>query len=120
MKLSLDKKIAIPLLVISGGIMIYWLVGVFIWLVSWLEHLGAYNPHWWGLLGTFLYRNISILIVMYVILCLQSAGIAEFRYRKNFLKAFLFSMIMTPLGMLFFWGRHKLKFQQTVQGGNRA
>jgi len=36
---------------------------------------------------------------------LQMAGLVEFRFRKNFLKAFLLGIVMTPPGMLLAWGR---------------
>lgn len=105
MKISLDKKIAMSLLAVSGGILVYWLIRGLILLYGWLKGLGEYNAGWWISLGQFLYRNLSIVIVIYVIICLQVAGLMEFKFRRNFLKAFLLSLVLTPPGMLLLWGR---------------
>jgi hypothetical protein len=80
---QLDKRISKILFGISGAIVLYW-----------------------ASLGQFCVNNLSIIIVVYLIICLQVAGLAEFRFRKNFLKAFLLGIVITPPLMMICWGRH--------------
>lgn len=102
---QLDKRISKILFGISGAIIVYWLVMGVIWLYNWFVGLPAYDSGWWVSVGQFCLRNLSIIVVAYLIICLQTAGIVEFRFRKNFLKAFLLGIVLTPLGMMIAWGR---------------
>jgi len=102
---QLDKRISKILFTVSGAIVLYWLVKGLIWLYNWFVSLPAYSAGWWPALGHFCLNNLSIIIVLYLIICLQVAGLAEFRFRKNFLKAFLLGIVITPPGMLLAWGR---------------
>lgn len=88
-------------------IVIYWIITGLIKLYNWLSGLSSYNSGWWFSIGNFCLSNLSIIIVIYIIICLQAAGIAEFKYRKNFLKAFFLGLIMTPLVMIAAWGRKR-------------
>jgi hypothetical protein len=105
MKERLDKKISKFLFGISGVIILYWLIKGLIWLYHWFVGLPPYSAGWWASLGQFCGHNLSIIIVVYLIICLQVAGIAEFRLKRNFLKAFLLGIIITPPLMMVFWGR---------------
>lgn len=105
MSKQLDKRISKILFAVSGAIVLYWLVNGLIWLYDWFAGLLAYNTGLWGPLGQFCLNNLSIIVVVYLVICLQVAGVAEFRFRKNFLKAFLLGIVLTPPGMLIAWGR---------------
>ena len=102
---QLDKRISKILFAVSGAIVLYWLVKGIIWLCEWFAGLPAYSAGWWEPLGQFCLNNLSIIVVIYLVICLQVAGVAEFRFRKNFLKAFLLGIVITPPGMLIAWGR---------------
>ncbi|MBN2602064.1 MAG: hypothetical protein JXR87_08725 [Candidatus Marinimicrobia bacterium] len=102
---QLDKRISTILFAVSGAIVLYGLVKGLIWFYEWFINLPAYSAGWWGALGHFCLDNLSIIIVIYLVICLQVAGVAEFRFRKNFLKAFLLGIVLTPPGMIFIWGR---------------
>jgi len=102
---TLDKRISKILFFASGLIILYWVIKGLIWLYHWFIGLPPYNSGWWITLGQFCLNNLSIVIVIYLIICLQIAGIAEFRFKKNFLKAFLLGIIITPPLMMIVWGR---------------
>jgi len=105
MSKQLDKRISKILFAVSGAIVFYWLIKGLIWLYEWFAGLPAYSVGWWGPFGQFCLNNLSIIIVVYLVVCLQVAGLVEFRFRKNFLKAFLLGIVLTPPGMLIAWGR---------------
>ncbi|MCK4296015.1 MAG: hypothetical protein KAX28_05090 [Candidatus Marinimicrobia bacterium] len=88
-------------------IIIYWIIKGLIKLYNWLSGLPAYNSGWWLSIGNFCLNNLSIIIVIYVIICLQVAGVAEFKLKKNFLKAFFLGLIMSPPVMIAAWGRKR-------------
>jgi len=105
MKLFSDKHLSKALFLISGGIVVYWLIKGLVKLYHWFVDLPAYSNGWWLVIGRFCINNLSIIIVVYLVICLQVAGIAEFKYKKNFLKAFLLAIVMTPPLMMVIWGR---------------
>ncbi len=100
-----DQRIALIFLLPTIGIVIYWIVLGIKWLIGWLAELPPYDAGWWTALGSFLWRNISIVLVIYIIICLQVAGIAEFRYKRNFVKAFFLGICLTPPIMMAVYGR---------------
>jgi hypothetical protein len=102
---SIDKKVSRIVFLASGLIILYWVIKGLIWLYHWFIGLPAYSSGWWTSLGQFCLDNLSIIIVAYLIICLQVAGIAEFRFKQNFLKAFLLGIIITPPLMMVVWGR---------------
>lgn len=102
-----DKRIAMVFLLPTLGIVLYWLFLGLKWLMRWLADLPPYDAGWWVSLGHFLWRNISIVLVVYVVLCLQAAGIAEFRYKRNFMAAFFLGICLTPPVMMVVYGKRK-------------
>lgn len=88
-------------------IVVYWIIKGLIKLYNWLSELPAYNSGWWVSIGNFCLSNLSIIIMIYIIICLQVAGVAEFKFKKNFLKAFLLGLVITPPIMMAAWGREK-------------
>lgn len=103
MKTWTDKKIALALFLPSVMIVVYWIIKGLIKLYNWFVSLPDYSSAWWNSLGSFCINNLSIIIIVYLIICLQVAGIAEFRFKKNFIKAYLFGIIMTPPIMMIVW-----------------
>jgi|GEM_PF-798808 len=94
-----DKNIARLILAISGGIVIYWLFRLSVWLIHWLINSSLQTAGMWTNFGGFCLNNLSIILVVYVIICLQIAGVMEFRYRRNFTQAFFLGIILTPVFM---------------------
>jgi hypothetical protein len=103
---QIDKRIGGILLFIVAGIVLYWISTGLITLWDWLVSLGPYQASWWVSLGKFLWRNFGIVFIIYVIICLQVSGIVEFLFRKNFIKAFLLAIVLTPPVMMVVYG-HK-------------
>ena len=108
MKDRSDKLLACSVAAPALAIVLYWAYLGIQKLVEWIGSLGAYQPQWWSMIGKFCLNNLSILLVIYTIICLQVAGIAELRFRKNFLKAFLLAIAMTPPLMMTAWGCREL------------
>ena len=117
MKTRTDKRIALALFLPSVVIVVYWIVKGLIKLYNWFISLPDYSSAWWSSLGSFCINNLSIIIVVYLIICLQVAGIVEFRFKKNFLKAFLYGILMTPPVMLITWGRKQSIVETDLQNG---
>ena len=46
-------------------------------------------------------NNMDLLIIIYIFLCLQAAGLSEFKQRQDYLVVALISLIFTPIGLLF-------------------
>lgn len=102
-----DIRVARLILLISGGILIYWIYRLITVLVRWLGHFKFQAAGGWSALGNFCWANLSIILVVYVIICLQIAGVVEFRFRRNFLKAFFLGLLMTPPIMVIYMKKTK-------------
>ncbi|HDP66905.1 MAG TPA: hypothetical protein ENN20_00210 [Candidatus Marinimicrobia bacterium] len=107
MNREIDQKISRIIMIVIAGILLYWLYNLGVLVIDWLGSIGQMDSSRWLQFGHFCVKNISIILMVYVIICLQAAGIAEFRYRKNFVKAFFLAIGLTPLGMLI-WCRRCL------------
>lgn len=59
----------------------------------------------WSSVWEFCKENLSFFIVIYGIICLQVSGIAELKFEKNFLKAFVLALFLTPPVMMGVYGR---------------
>ena len=46
-------------------------------------------------------NNTDLLIIIYIFLCLQAAGLSEFKQGQDYLVVALISLIFTPIGLLF-------------------
>ena len=46
-------------------------------------------------------NNTDLLIIIYIFLCLQAAGLSDFKQGKDYLVVALVSLIFTPIGLLF-------------------
>ncbi|MFC1581559.1 hypothetical protein ACFL3L_01510 [Candidatus Neomarinimicrobiota bacterium] len=85
----------------------YWCYSGVTWLWSWYISGSGYSSAWWGAIGEFLWQNISIVIALYGIACMQASGLVELVNRKSYLKAFGLSLILTPPGMVLVYGHKK-------------
>lgn len=100
-----DKKIARLFLMVSSGILIYWIYQLIVWSVKWFSNFNFQTAGTWSSFGGFCLNNLSIILVIYVIICLQIAGVVELRYRRNFTEAFYLGIFTTPIIMLIFMKR---------------
>ena len=107
MQESVDRRLAKIFLIPAVAIVGYWIIVGLFKLYKWLTGLPSYSSAWWSSIGHFCLDNLSIIIVVYLIVCLQASGIAEFKYQKNFLKAFVLAVFLTPPIMMATWGRRK-------------
>ena len=103
-----DRRIAGALSIPSIGIILYLLAKGLAGLWHGLSQVTAYNPDWWPQIGHFCVANLSVLIVIYLLICVQIAGIIELRWKRNFIKVFLMCVFLTPVGTLLFHGVKKL------------
>ncbi len=60
---------------------------------------------WWPATVDVVGRNWGIALAAYVMVSLNAAGIAEFRFRRHFAKAFILAIPMTPPLMIVLWAR---------------
>jgi hypothetical protein len=91
-------------------VLLYWAYEGISWMWYWYLDSGGYTSDWWSGVGKFLLRNISIVIVIYGVACMQASGLAELKYGKNYLKAFGLALILSPPVMMAVYG-HKSENQ---------
>jgi len=108
-----DKIISRSFVTITGGILIYWLYALMVWLVRWLNSVSGTAAGMGMNCGEFCLDNLSIILVVYVIICLQIAGVVEFRQRKSFTEAFFLGILLTPILMPLYM---KLKKERLPEG----
>ncbi len=102
-----DQAVSRVLFLFSLMILIYWIYSGCAWVWNWYIDSGGYSSSWWGSVGRFLWENLSIVIAIYAIICLQSSGLAELKYNKSFMKAFGLALILTPPGMMIAYGHRQ-------------
>ncbi len=105
--MSKDKAISRVFTLFSVLILLYWLYSGGVWLWNWYFDSGGYSSEWWPAVGRFLLNNLSIVIAIYAIVCLQTAGLAELKFNNHFLKAFGLAFILTPPIMMIAYGHRK-------------
>jgi len=88
---------------IAGGIAVLLYLGVAA-LVRWSDGL-APGLTFWSELWRIIVDNPSIVAAIYCLICVNSAGVAEFKYRRSFTHAFLRAIFMTPPVMIAAWAR---------------
>ena len=97
MKTNQDKPISIIILCISTILFGWWIISISttsLGLTS-LTDISLNNLVIWA------NRNMDLLIILYIFLCLQLAGLSEFKQGQDYLVVALISLIFTPLGLLF-------------------
>ncbi|NQT97121.1 MAG: hypothetical protein HQ562_05205 [Candidatus Marinimicrobia bacterium] len=102
--ITTDKAISRVFTLFSVLILLYWLYSGGAWLWDWYFSSGGYSSDWWPIVGRFLLDNLSIVIALYAIACLQTAGLAELKFNNHFLKAFSLALILTPPIMMIIYG----------------
>ena len=97
MKNNLDKSISLAVLTISGLAIILWFYNYYLGSDSFilLKDFNVNSLLSWGV------NNSDLLIIFYIFLCLQLAGLSEFKQRQDYLVVALISLIFTPIGLLF-------------------
>lgn len=97
MKNSLDKSISLVVLTISGLAIILWFYNYYLGSDSFilLKDFNVNSLLSWGV------NNSDLLIIFYIFLCLQLAGLSEFKQRQDYLVVAFISLIFTPIGLLF-------------------
>lgn len=103
----LDQRLSRLFMVASLLILGYWAYLGLAWVWDWYQDSGGYTTQWWPDLGRFLWRNLSIVVAVYGIACLQASGLAELKYGKNFLLAFILALVLTPPGMMIAYGHRR-------------
>ena len=97
MKNNLDKSISLIVIIISGLAIILWFYNYYLGLDNSIP-LKDFNVNIllsWGV------NNSDLLIIFYIFLCLQLAGLSEFKQRQDYLVVAFISLIFTPIGLLF-------------------
>ena len=97
MKNNLDKSISLVVLTISGLAIILWFYNYYLGSDSFivLKDFNVNSLLSWGA------KNSDLLIIFYIFLCLQLAGLSEFKQRQDYLVVAFISLIFTPIGLLF-------------------
>ena len=97
MKNNLDKSISLAVLTISGLAIISWFYNYYLGSDSFilLKDFTVNSLLLWGV------NNSDLLIIFYIFLCLQLAGLSEFKQRQDYLIVAFISLIFTPIGLLF-------------------
>ena len=97
MKNNLDKSISLLVLTISGLAIILWFYNYYLGSDSFilLKDFNVNSLLSWGI------NNSDLLIIFYIFLCLQLAGLSEFKQRQDYLVVAFISLIFTPIGLLF-------------------
>lgn len=97
MKNNLDKSISLIVVTISGLAIILWFYNYYLGSDSFilLKDFNVNSLLSWGV------NNSDLLIIFYIFLCLQLAGLSEFKQRQDYLVVAFISLIFTPIGLLF-------------------
>ena len=97
MKNNLDKSISLIVITISGLAIILWFYNYYLGLDNsiLLTDFNVNSFLTWGI------NNTDLLIIFYIFLCLQLAGLSEFKQRQDYLVVALISLVFTPIGLLF-------------------
>ena len=97
MKNNLDKSISLAVLTISGLAIILWFYNYYLGSDSFTfsKDFNVNSLLSWGV------NNSDLLIIFYIFLCLQLAGLSEFKQRQDYLVVAFISLIFTPIGLLF-------------------
>jgi len=88
------------------AIVLPWLWNGVVWVWHWYTAYSASDASGWSDTWHFIIKNFSIILIAYTIISLQAAGIAEFKFKRRFLTAFLLALLVTPPIMMATYGRH--------------
>lgn len=93
---------------ISVLILLYWIWNGCLWLWDWYQATESVSGATvWREIWRFIKNNLSIIIAVYGIASLQSAGLAELKFNRSFLVAFGLALCLTPPIMMGVYGHKK-------------
>ena len=92
-----DKRISIVILLCAIGMLIWWIVSIYVDSAGSIRivNISLKNIVDWA------NNNTDLLIILYIFLCLQAAGLSEFKQGQDYLVVALISLIFTPISLLF-------------------
>ena len=92
-----DKRISIVILLCAIGMLIWWIVSIYVDSVGSISivNISLKNIVDWA------NNNTDLLIILYIFVCLQAAGLSEFKQGQDYLVVALISLIFTPISLLF-------------------
>lgn len=99
----IDVTVARILILAAIVIVGIWIFNGIVWLWDWFS-AASEGGNVWSNVWAFCVRNSSFLVVVYGVVCLQVSGVAELRYEKSFLRAFLLALLLTPPVMMAVYG----------------
>ena len=102
----LDNVLSRIFLVISILIVLTWVWTGALWLWDWHATTSAAGSVW-PVVWDFCKQNLSVIVVIYGLICLQVSGVAELKFEKSFLTAYVLSFFLTPPVMMVAYGRRK-------------
>ena len=101
-----DKIFSRLLILVILIVLLPWVWDGLVWSWDWYQGLDGASTNIWAETGRFIWTNLSVFLIAYTIICLQVAGLAEFKFNRNFLPALLLALIITPPVMMATYGRH--------------
>ena len=97
MKNSNDKLVSLIILCTTVLFLISWIYNYYIG----VDGSASMNDFNLRNLVLWVRNNTDLFLIIYVFLCLQLAGLSEFKQRQDYLVVALISLIFTPIGLLF-------------------
>lgn len=97
MKKNQDKPISLIILSVSGLAIAWWFYSYYLGSDS-SAMVGTINLKTIVSWGT---SNSDIILIVYIFLCLQIAGLSEFKQRQDYLLVAIISLVFTPIALLF-------------------
>jgi len=105
--LPLDRRLSRVVLVGLVAVVGYYVWLGAGWLVDWIATWPPYGPVWWSNLAAWAGDWAGVVVVVYTVLCVNAAGVAELKLRKPFLKALGLALLLTPPVMIGAWARRR-------------
>ncbi|MCF7796259.1 MAG: hypothetical protein K9N11_01545 [Lentisphaeria bacterium] len=103
------RDVFIARLVILGilTILLPWIWDGLVWLWNWYVGYADSDANFWQDVWQGFLNNFSVILIIYTIICLQVAGVTEFKLKRHFLPAFILAIFLTPPGMMVAYGHRK-------------
>jgi len=97
MKVNQDKTISIAILIFAALIIVWWIYGLYV------DSPVAINLSSFSLKNLLIWaeHNTDLIIIIYIFVCLQLAGLSEFKQGQDYLIVAFISLIFTPISLLF-------------------
>ena len=97
MKVNQDKTISVVILLFTTFMIIWWIYGLY------GPSANAMNLSSFSLKNLLVWtnHNTDLIIIIYIFVCLQLAGLSEFKQGQDYLIVAFISLIFTPIGLLF-------------------